>query len=505
MLINIIRGSRVGPRLTNQATVSIVKRQGNSTFSTTTARCAVAAKPATPSKLDSADADMWKAYANKMKSAYFPNMDTNSEAFYVAPIGRIGIPSGPGIAAEITNKGVYDCADPMPSLTSGVFGSSVDSFSQRSQLYLGAVRLNRNPDKGALYRLQQAKAKVDKLVSSKTELEKSARAAFGEDEDKGTTTFKQWVPQNFPNLQSLYQELQAASSTVASLTAQVEGPGADQLNRYKTNVYNALDLTTSYSGLNMPVVDLPADKMGDGTLPEGAAKIFRPTYSISSTYADTVENWIGQAGSQDHVDASITYDLASAKSSKWSDVGISEWSAGANAGYGFFQARFTVNGKEVVEQISASQAGSELSVKVSATGIASFEVKPGAWAVPGMEKSYPVLESQNAATFGAAGRVTDVVMGYKVGMSISMSTKTKERVHELTSKAISSGGSVSIFGFRLPFGGAGAGSFSHKTELDQMFVDKDKFGMNIPGLDVNYPVLLGVKATKVPEIKARRV
>ncbi|KAF2214469.1 hypothetical protein CERZMDRAFT_95734 [Cercospora zeae-maydis SCOH1-5] len=446
-------------------------------------------------KLGPADAGLWRAQANQLKSAFFNDLDVKKHAFYAAPIGRYIIPCGSDIPPEFTNKAVYDCADAMPLLSTGILGASVESDSQRTQRYLACVRLNRNPDRGAAMRLEQAQSRLEKLVTSKTQVEERAQEAYMSDEDKGSLTFKQWVPQNYPQLQSLYYEMQAASSTLASLSSQVEGLGADSLNRLKANVQNALDVTTQYDKLNMPTSNLPADLRDTDRFPENPVKLYRPAYSISSTFAEHVQKWMKEAESSGHVGPSISYDVNVIKSSKWPDVGIKDGSHGVSNEWSLFEARSTQRSGGHKVTISAAQEGDQLAVKINATGIASFEVRPGPWAVEKLEATYPNVESNNYKSFEAVGRVSHLLIGYNVQIRIAVSQRTRDQMLDMTRKVADVGGSVSFLGFEVP---------AARVKLDQTFPDQDKSVVVVPGLDHKHPVLLGVKVAKVDEVKMKK-
>ncbi|KAM3422422.1 hypothetical protein BST61_g2773 [Cercospora zeina] len=446
-------------------------------------------------KLDPVDAGLWKAQANQLKSAFFNDLDVKQHAFYAAPVGRLVIPCGSDIPAEFTNKAVYDCADGMPLLSSGILGVCVESDSQRTQRYIASVRLNRNPDRGAVMRLEQAQTRLEKLIATKTQVEERAQEAYLSDEDEGSMAFKQWVPQNYPQLHSLYSEFQAASSTLASFSSQVEGPGADLLNKHMANVQKALDVATQYEKLNMPTSTLPTDLRTTASFAENAAKFYRPAYSISSTFAEQVQKWTKQAESPDHVGPSIAYDLNAINSSKWPDVGINDGSHGASNEWSLFVARAPQRSGGHKVTISAAQAGDQLAVKINATGIAGFEVRPGPWAVERLEATYPHVESKTYKSFEAVGRVSHLLIGYNVQIRIAVSQRTRDQMLDMTRKVADVGGSVSFLGFQVPAAG---------VRLDHTFPDQDKSVVVVPGLDHQHPVLLGVKVAKVEEVKVRK-
>lgn len=97
----------------------------------------------------------------------------------------------------------------------------------------------------------------------------------------------------------------------------------------------------------------------------------------------------------------------------------------------------------------------------------------------------------------AASRPDQILVGYKVGMEISLPTKLVERVKELMSKAASTGGYVNFFGYNV--------DFKNDSALGESIL-KGMTGtsISIPPRDLGYPVLLGVKCKKVPAVKILR-
>ena len=61
---------------------------------------------------------------------------------------------------------------------------------------LGAVKIRNNTDRGAQMRLNMAKSKAAKLDAAFYSAQAEAQEAYKQDEDKGSTTFKQWVARN---------------------------------------------------------------------------------------------------------------------------------------------------------------------------------------------------------------------------------------------------------------------------------------------------------------------
>src|SRR5580700_11266023 len=129
----------------------------------------------------------------------------------------------------------------------------------------------------------------------------------------------------------------------------------------------------------MPCMEAQANKMARKPGEATSTITYLPAYTIDASYSDTVEGWIANSGNEDYTGPSLTYDLKSAQNTKWTDLGTTDFQTSVQGHYFFFTATMYVNGKMVTKNISAQEAGSELSVKMKTVGLASFGVKPGNW------------------------------------------------------------------------------------------------------------------------------
>lgn len=131
----------------------------------------------------------------------------------------------------------------------------------------------------------------------------------------------------------------------------------------------------------MLVSDQQADVINGTTLDENSIPQYKPLYQIDKGYSDAVKQWIANSASDSGSAKPVTIDISTSKSSteSWEDSGFSKTSASVGVRYWFISARTTVNNVEKEEHISLEQLGSGLSVKLIATGIKTFDVKPGGW------------------------------------------------------------------------------------------------------------------------------
>ncbi|PNP83780.1 hypothetical protein FNYG_02468 [Fusarium nygamai] len=420
-----------------------------------------------PPAFSKQDEDLRKAYTKALQTKFFSNLDTKNEIFYAAPIGMMGIPAGANIPQEITNKGVYDIGDAVMQLDAPVFDAGSKKYSQRLQEVLGSVRLGQNRDLGAEKRMNDIQAKVRRLNTEYAELSKKAMESYAADEDKDNMPFGKWVPMNYPSFVALSHEKQSAVATEASLRAQIAGPGAAQLNMQRQRLFSACEPDKTNPGLNMPCAPSFGNIVsGSSDTPQQNIGFSRPTYTIENSYRDTVGSWIRDAGGENKLN--LTFNINDAKPENWD------------------KASYTQDHQMKEEYIMAQEAGSEVSVQLSATEAGVFTIKPGDWDVPNTMEEYRDFRPEIAREVGPAARVDQVILAYKVTMKLSLQASIAERVYDITQKAKSTGGLVSFFGLEVKFGGGS----KDEVNISGSSIEIRK--------DLGYPVLMGVKGKKLP-------
>ena len=105
---------------------------------------------------------------------------------------------------------------------------------------------------------------------------------------------------------------------------------------------------------------------------------FRPSYTISSEYADNVGRWIQDAPSKKASPKTLFF---SAKDSQgWSNLGFSSSDMSKAGEYAqFCKANFNNHPSAPNEYMSAETAGPELSITITAGDLGIFAVSPGQW------------------------------------------------------------------------------------------------------------------------------
>ncbi|KAF5717933.1 hypothetical protein FMUND_5477 [Fusarium mundagurra] len=411
-------------------------------------------RPAFPKQ----DEDLWKAYAKSLQTRFFGNLDSKNEVFYAAPVGLLGIPVGDNISHEITNKGVYEISDALLQLDAPVFASGGKKYSRRLQDVLGAVKLRPYQDMGTEKRMNDIQARVRKFNADYAEVSEMAIESYAADENKGNMSFGQWAPRDYPTFVIVSREKESGVATEASMRAQFAGPGAERLNMQRQRLFSASEPDKTNPGLNMPCATSFSNIVnGSSDLPWGNVRYWRPTYTIESSYKDTVGNWIRDAGGENKLN--LTFNINDAKSENWDKFGFVN--VNANSRFtSFFMATYFQDRQKKEEVITAQDVGPEFSVQLSAAEAGVFTVKP-------------------------AARVDQVILAYNVVLKISLPTNMADRVNELTQKAKSSGGSVSFFGFEFGFGGG------RKDEVSISRQEASKSSKSSNWSLVGYPQALG--------------
>lgn len=104
-----------------------------------------------------------------------------------------------------------------------------------------------------------------------------------------------------------------------------------------------------------------------------------------------------------------------------------------------------------------------------------------------------------------ACKVTQVLMGYKVGMHIETSGSIMSKIQDWTREAIETGGGVSFFGFDFGLGLGGSARSVTEQQQDALLQSFPNSSIFVPGVDTGYPILLGVKGDKLDVVKVGKL
>ena len=110
----------------------------------------------------------------------------------------------------------------------------------------------------------------------------------------------------------------------------------------------------------------------------------------------------------------------------------------------------------------------------------------------------PLVDDADKSLRDPSAYVTTAFLAYGVGLSISLNSSAASQVHDYISKASSSGGSASIFGFNIGLGGSVETSNTSTVTFDDVKNASSGTTINIPASDNAYPTLLAVVGTSLP-------
>jgi hypothetical protein len=130
----------------------------------------------------------------------------------------------------------------------------------------------------------------------------------------------------------------------------------------------------------MNVSAAPADQVGATGTGTPLAPFVDPFYSIDSAYYPNVDNWIATYPQNKKSPTTFSFNGRQASSTNWESLGFSQSSVKVTGSYAiFFTATYRENNQEVTKHITAEEAGSDLEITLTATGIGSYRVQPGNW------------------------------------------------------------------------------------------------------------------------------
>jgi len=322
-------------------------------------------------------------------------------------------------------------------------------------------------------------------------------------------TFFQWAAANYPPLAAASRTRKAAQTELYQAMQQYFGPDATTLSGYIDNVTNAQDAVTPFPGINQDGLvsdqDLIAsaiDYANSGVKPPAdtitQSTIRIPAYTIA-TYTSGVQAWITASGHGATRDQVMTIDIDQGRNTTWEDYGFKEVHGGGGGGFWpFFSAKVYHNSQEETRTLQTSGRENSISLSLAMIGIQKFDIRPGEWDVANIRTLFPnrlpgapdVLSSKFA-------RVVSVLVGYDVELKLEFASEMREEVNKIYDEVKSTGGSFSIFGFRVS-AGAGGGSSEHvNTKFDDVKWDKASGSMSLtPTAGQVYPTILAAIAQR---------
>ncbi|RFU24580.1 hypothetical protein B7463_g11755, partial [Scytalidium lignicola] len=286
------------------------------------------------------------------------------------------------------------------------------------------------------------------------------------------------------------------ATSVLSALGEVEGPEAATVSKYKRQLANASD-TTHRAGYNMPCSPASANQIKDGDY-KVTDEFQMPAYDISAQYKQEVTNWISTYPQKKDKPISFKFTVKDAESKDWSDIGFKESNIDTSGrGFIFFRASYTENNQEVVKEVRQVKNSPALEVEVTMTGYGRFAVNPSPQWNPSELKSLNLRDDIPAELTKPYGAVTQVMLGYGVGLKIKLSTADSEEIHNYMKKASKTKGSVSFCGWNIGLGGSVDSNNTSTSTFDEVKTHDGGSLIEIPPNDNAYPTLLAAIGTKL--------
>lgn len=454
---------------------------------------------------------MWAQLMKSMQAKLFPN-GIGSDTFSAASVARsINLnATDPGV----TNYGIYSLGDIIPANSpsyspapSGLaatymqFLNWIDLGGDNNPNLQSQLNIALNGDGGANPGLNAIQAGYNAAYSAaaKAYMDQTTTANMVGDT---LPPFKSWVLTNYPSLAEAQSQLAGAQSKVDQLSAQLYGPGYQQvqLARQITGINGGAQDPMQQDNYNMKVTTATYVPPGStaavigqvAAAPVGPSSVssYVPLYQLDTAWAATYSEWqaasvAGTVGETFHFDSS----------SQDYNYQESGWNASAKASWGNFFWSASGSTSASATQMSVDANSTDFSVDVSFVGVKAFGINPGPWWQNGsLVGTYGQKLRAGAPAFFAddgamARRASQVVLGFEPTVKIKLSAADYSRVK--SSWQTQSTVTVGVGPFS--FGGSGGAN----AAKDQIHYDDASSSITIGPVKSTMPVLLGVVSSKL--------
>ncbi|KAG6831806.1 hypothetical protein H0H92_007483 [Tricholoma furcatifolium] len=460
------------------------------------------------------DAIFARAYANAIKTKFQVDV---GEHFVIltSPVTQRGMAAGDLIYPQMTNYLIYKFADALqyadnPSYTGGSAGSYIQQL--RSELEVSQSCSNAqssNPSQVVVDRMAKARDSATAANNQYFKVQGDAINQYNQVKELYPgETFWQWAGSNYPPLAAAFRTRTAAQTELYQAMQAYFGPDASTLSTYMDNISNAQG-TNAMPGYNMDGLvddeDLIANAIkyaNSGEQPPSQvitqSTIRVPAYSIA-TYISSVQAWITASGHGATRDQVLSIDIKKGESTKWEDYGFHEVKGGGGGGFWpFFHADVYYDNKKEERTLKTKDRENDVQLSLAMIGIQRFDIRPGEWDIANIRALFPnrlpnapdVLSSKYA-------RVASVLVGYDVELKLEFGSSMREEVNKIYDEVKTTGGSLSIFGFRVSASGSGGSTDHVNTNFDDVKWNKETGSMSLtPTKGQVYPTILAAVAQR---------
>ncbi|KAF9062906.1 hypothetical protein BDP27DRAFT_1451549 [Rhodocollybia butyracea] len=455
------------------------------------------------------DAIFARAYASAIKDKFQLDVGEHN-CILTSPVTQGGMAAGDLIYPQMTNYLIYKFADALqysdnPSYT----GGSAGSYISQLRSYMDWIKTKGSPSQAAVDRMNRARDAATSASTNYFQVLSQAQSQFNQVKELfPNMNFWQWAASYYPPLTAADRTYKAVQTELYQAMQAYYGPDAATISGYMNSITNAHS-ATPLPGFNQHGLlddqDLIANairyansgvKSPEQPITQSTIRV--PAYSIQ-TYISTVQAWITAAGNGATRDQVVTIDISQGMNTSWEDYGFKNVQGGGEAGFWpFLSADVYSNNKWQTRTLSTSGREDSISIQLAMIGIQKFDIRPGEWDVSNIKALFPdrlpdapdVLSSKYA-------KVVSVLVGYDVELKVEFASELREEVDKIYQEVKSTGGRMSIFGFRVSAGAGNGAADRVETKFDDVKWDKDSGSMSLtPTAGQVYPTILGAVAQR---------
>jgi len=455
---------------------------------------------------------MWAKYMQSLQQTLFPNGIGPDTVFSAAPFARaVNLNASD---AGVTNYGIYSLGDIVPANSpdyapapSGLAASYaqflnwIDLGGDSNPNVQAQLNIALNGDGASRPGLLQIQAGYNKVFGEATTQYLAQKKQATE---VGVTLppFTSWVTANYPSLATAKSQLDGAQSRVDQLSAQLYGPGYQQvqLARQLMSISGGAQDPIAQNGYNMLVTSATYVPPGSSATVIGDAvpvasspstvSSYVPLYVLDTAYAQTYTEW-QTASANGEIGQTFAFD------SHTSDYNYSAsgWNASASIGWSGFLRSASASGSASSTTIAVDESSSDFSVEVSFVGAKAFSINPGPWWQNGalltlnggkLKQGAPDFFSPQGAL---ARRASQIVLGFEPTITMKLAAADYSRLKS----AWQAEASVKVGIGPFSFGGSGGAN----AEKDKIAYDDASSSLTIGPIKSTMPVLLGVVSSKL--------
>jgi hypothetical protein len=313
--------------------------------------------------------------------------------------------------------------------------------------------------------------------------------------------FNTFVQQQFPTYIQAKNDLLGKTSAWQSLMVQAYGAGYTVIVNARNKCSStagaaAIDMQNSYnmavkSGSTAPAGSGPAVLPGQSPPPAVSTLVssFAPAYGLEA-FTTIYQEWQANSvsGTQNFGPITVT---GTSQAQQWDSYG---WSAAAAASFSDFFT-FSAQGSASSQTQTLNTQGSQFSISVKFTGLATVPINPGQWYDGGIVETYKnQLLASAPQFFGEGGSMgllpTDLIIGFEPTITMQMENSDYSS-YKSTFQAQTTA-SVNIGPFSI-----GSASYSTYSDKESVSFDDESNTVVIGPVKSTLPLLLGVISTKL--------